>query len=696
MPKNLYIASTEPRSSKSLVALGVMESLSRRIDKLGFFRPVIQVGDQPDNDIQLIRQRYALQQPYEASYAVSHQEARRLAADERLDELLHRILAKYKQLEGQSDFVVCEGTDFTGVAAAFEFDFNAQIANHLGCPVLIVANGSGKSVEETTGFIHAAREAFVDEGCHIAATIVNRVATDVADAVRRHFQEDWDHEDPVSILPQVDILGRPTVGEIAETLGARVLYGADDLMNRDVRQIKVAAMQLPHFLDHLTEGTLVITPGDRADVILGSLATAFSDAYPTVAGIVLTGGLDLASQIERMIQGMGRAMVPIIGVEADTYRTATLVADVQATINPGNERKIASALGVFEAHVDLAQLKQRIAVSPSGRITPLMFEYELVERAKSPRQHIVFPEGADERILRAADILLRRSVVDITLLGDEMGIRESAASLGLDLRAARVVNPGESPWREEFAETYFELRRHKGVTPDVARDAMRDVSYFGTMMVYKHLVDGMVSGAAHTTAHTIRPAFEFIRTRPGVSIVSSVFLMCLKDRVLVYGDCAINPNPTPQQLADIAASSADTAATFGIEPRVAMLSYSSGQSGRGEDVDKVREATRLARQQRPDLMIDGPIQYDAAVDASVAQKKMPGSTVAGQATVFIFPDLNTGNNTYKAVQRSSGAVAIGPVLQGLKKPVNDLSRGCTVPDIVNTVAITAVQAQSAP
>jgi phosphate acetyltransferase len=231
------------------------------------------------------------------------------------------------------------------------------------------------------------------------------------------------------------------------------------------------------------------------------------------------------------------------------------------------------------------------------------------------------------------------------------------------------------------------------MTVERAREIVTDVSYFGTMMVHLGLADGMVSGAAHTTAHTIKPSFEIIKTTPDVSVVSSVFLMALEDRVLVYGDCAVNPNPTARQLADIAISSAKTALQFGIEPRVAMLSYSTGESGAGQDVERVREATRLVQERQPDLLVDGPMQYDAAADASVAASKMPGSPVAGKATVFIFPDLNTGNNTYKAVQRSAGAVAIGPVLQGLRKPINDLSRGALVKDIVNTVAITVIQAQ---
>jgi phosphate acetyltransferase len=366
---------------------------------------------------------------------------------------------------------------------------------------------------------------------------------------------------------------------------------------------------------------------------------------------------------------------------------------VPAIIAPESKRKIAAALGVVEAHVDIPELEKRISGTPSKVITPLMFEYKLISRAKKERQHIVLPEGLDERILRAAEILLLRGVADITLLGDPEEINHKINTLGLSLNGVDIINPGDSDLREKFAAAYFELRRHKGISEQMAYDAMADVSYFGTMMVHHGKAGGMVSGAVHTTQHTIRPAFEVIKTKPGCSIVSSVFLMCLADRVLVYGDCAVNPRPTAAQLADIAISSAETAQMFGIEPRVAMLSYSTGESGKGEDVEKVREAAQLAKQMHPDLKLEGPIQYDAAVDAAVAKTKMPGSDVAGHATVFIFPDLNTGNNTYKAVQRSAGAVAIGPVLQGLNKPVNDLSRGCTVPDIVNTVAITAIQAR---
>ena len=338
-------------------------------------------------------------------------------------------------------------------------------------------------------------------------------------------------------------------------------------------------------------------------------------------------------------------------------------------------------------------LKQKMASTYSTRVTPIMFEYELIQRAKADQQHIVLPEGKEERILRAAEILVLRGVAKLTLLGDEDTIRQKIQSLGLHLDEINIINPLQSPLRKQYAECYFKLRQHKGVTYEMAFDTLADSSYFGTMMVHLENADGMVSGAIHTTQHTIRPAFQIIKTKPGTSIVSSVFFMCLEDRVLVYGDCAINPEPNAQQLADIAASSAETATLFHITPRIAMLSYSTGESGQGQAVNKVREAVQLSKEQWPDLKLEGPIQYDAAIDAGVAKTKLPDSEVAGLANVFIFPDLNTGNNTYKAVQRTSGAVAIGPVLQGLNKPVNDLSRGCTVTDIVNTVAITAVQAQ---
>jgi phosphate acetyltransferase len=695
MSKNLYIATLEPRAGKSVVALGIMELLSRRLNKIGFFRPIIPDVAR-DNNIQLILSRYNLKIPYENMYAYKHGDAQHMVAAGQYDALLKNILNSYKALESRCDFILCEGTDYTGVVSAFEFDFNADVANNLGCPILAVVNGRGKSAPEISEGIRFARESFESHGCTILAMLANRVAaTDLA-AISEHFKDDAVSGGPVYVLPEEPLLGNPTVGDIAATLESPILQGDSDRLNREVLDIKIAAMNLPHFLDHITEGALVITPGDRSDVILGSLAAAISETYPNISGILLTGGLTLEPQVQRLIEGSKKiSPIPIISVKTDTYTTALNAGAVRAALTAHNDRKIATALGLFESHVNISELEDRIAVVRSRRVTPIMFEYELIERAKSSRRHIVLPEGHEARILRAAEILLRRQVVDITLLGNPAEIQQKISSLGLNLEGSNIIDPMQSDLIGEYAETYYEMRKHKGISVKMARDTITEVSYFGTMMVYKGAADGMVSGSIHTTGDTIRPALQIIRTRPGVSIVSSVFLMCLSDRVLVYGDCAVNPDPTAEQLADIAISSAETAKIYGIEPRVAMCSYSTGESGKGRDVDKVREATRLARERQPKLKIEGPIQYDAAVDAGVAKTKLPASEVAGHATVFIFPDLNTGNNLYKAVQRSANAVAIGPVLQGLNKPVNDLSRGCTIPDIVNTVAITAIQAQAA-
>ncbi|CAG0909204.1 unnamed protein product [Cyprideis torosa] len=397
--------------------------------------------------------------------------------------------------------------------------------------------------------------------------------------------------------------------------------------------------------------------------------------------------------IKRLIEGWSGLPVPILLVQDSTFPTVSALHDLKGTIDSDNPQKIATALGLFEANVNTTELKEKLISRKSSKITPQMFEYKLIRQAKKNKQHIVLPEGTSERILKAADILLRREVCDITLLGKEDKIASLISQFNLELDGVNIINPERSPNFEQYVLDFYEMRKDKGVTMDMACDFMADETYWGTMMIQKDEADAMVSGSINTTAHTIRPAFQIIKTIPGKSIVSSVFLMCLKDRVLVFGDCAINPNPTAEQLAEIAISSAETAKIFGIHPRVAMLSYSTGSSGKGAEVEKVLKATEIVQKLRPDLLIEGPIQYDAAIDPSVARTKIPDSKVGGKATVFVFPDLNTGNNTYKAVQRASeDSLAIGPILQGLRKPVNDLSRGCTIHDIVNTVAITAIQA----
>ncbi|MEQ8848856.1 phosphate acetyltransferase [Botrimarina sp.] len=700
MSNAAYVAAWEPQSGKSLVVLGVMELLSRRVERLAYFRPIHDGDPATDRRLRLARQRYRLAAPIEQMGGVDRATAERLLSEGDEDELLKRVLDRFRRLAAESDFVLCEGTDYTSAGAAFEFDFNARLAVHLGCPALVVGSGVGKRAGEVVRSLRSALAAFSEQGDVVIAAILNRVDSAEVAAVRSELDSGsvgcgGIDGCPLFVVPEEPSLARPTLSQIAEAVGARWLHDPGDTAQRDVASTLVAAMQLPNWLERVTDGCLVITPGDRSDILLGAACTLISDGFPKVAAVLLSGGLEPSPVVERLLKGMRECLPPVLLVEGDTYNAATAVQRVRPLIEPENARKIAAALGAFERSVDGDLLAERIAVSRSGRVTPLMFEYDLIDRARRAEKTIVLPEGTDDRVLRAAAELIERRVAKLVLLGPAPAIKARAAALGLDLSQAEVIDPAESADRQRYADELNRLRKHKGVTPEAAYDQLAEVNYFGTMMVQLGDAHGMVSGAAHTTAQTIRPALQIIRTVEGCSIVSSVFLMCLPDRVLVYGDCAVNPDPNPEQLADIAISSAETARRFGVEPRVAMLSYSTGASGEGEAVEKVREATRLARERRPDLSIEGPIQYDAAVDASVAKTKLPGSQVAGHATVFVFPDLDSGNNTYKAVQRSAGAVAIGPVLQGLKKPVNDLSRGCTVADIVNTVAITAIQAQDA-
>jgi phosphate acetyltransferase len=694
MPKAkcIYIFGSEPQAGKSVVLLGIMELLSRHVQKLGFFRPLVREDETKDGAIHLISNRYHLPFPDRIKYGMTYERARALVAEEKYDEVLKRILEEYGSLESDCDVVVCLGTGFHDIPPGLALDFNIDVANNLGALLALVATGYGRTPQEIIRRSSVLLNLLETKRCDVLALFVNRVAPERVDEVLGLLAKEKTQV-PIFALPELAVLAKPTVGEIAEDLGATRWSGDPESFTREVEDIKVGAMELPNFLDRLVEGTLVITPGDRSDIILGSLLANAASTYPRVAGLLLTGGLRPAPQVQRIIEGLRKSPVPVLTVEADTFMAGTQASQVRGRIRAENPRKMAIALAHMEKYMNAQALYQRIDISRPARITPIMFEHTLVEQAKSNRRHIVLPEGTEERILRAAEILLLRGVADLTLLGPIAEIEQKVSSLGLSLKGAAFLDPADPGRREEYAHTYYQLRRHKGISEQMAFDLVADVAYFGTLMVHRAEADGLVSGAVHTTAHTLRPAFEIIGLKPGFSLASSIFFMCLPDRVFVFGDCAVNPDPTMEQLADIATSSAETARVFGIEPRVAMLSYSTGESGKGADVDKVREATKRVRNLRPDLAVEGPIQYDAAVDPSVARVKMPGSQVAGRATVFIFPDLNNGNITYKAVQRSANAVAIGPVIQGLKRPVNDLSRGATVTDIVNTVAITAIQAQ---
>ncbi|MDF4253341.1 phosphate acetyltransferase [Streptomyces sp. WMMB303] len=707
MARSVYVTGIGRSDGRQVVELGVMELLTRQVDRVGVFRPL--VHDEPDELYDLLRSRYRLTQPASSVFGMRYEEAAALQAEQGTDELISHLVDRYHQVADVYEAVLVLGTDFADTGLPAELALNARLANEFGAAVLPVVAARDQSPEAVVAEVRNAHDAYASLGADLIAMVANRVADPEGTAAVRGLAERL--PEPVFVLPEEPALAAPTVAQVKEATAAQVLLGDHAGLSRDVRNLVFGGAHLPVFLPALTEGCLVVTPGDRSDLLIGALA-AHSAGSPAIAGVLLT--LDERPDDQTLALAARLAPgTPVLVVPEGSMPTADALLSLEGKLTAATPRKAEIALGLFETHVDAAQLSAQLSVERSERVTPMMFEHELVERSRAARRHIVLPEGAEERVLRAAEVLLRRNICDLTLLGDPAVIRKRAAelSIGLDLPAgdeipadaaagpggatARIVDPQTSPLRERFAEVYAALRAHKGVTYELAHDVVSDVSYFGTLMVDEGLADGMVSGAVHSTAATVRPAFEIIRTRPDASIVSSVFFMCLADRVLVYGDCAVVPDPDAEQLADIAIQSAATAARFGVEPRIAMLSYSTGTSGSGADVDKVRRATELVRERRPDLLTEGPIQYDAAVEPSVAATKLPGSAVAGQATVLVFPDLNTGNNTYKAVQRSAGAIAVGPVLQGLRKPVNDLSRGALVQDIVNTVAITAVQAQAA-
>jgi phosphate acetyltransferase len=695
MTKAVFIATAEPYSGKSLVALGLVNLLLGQARRVGYFKPIVDhdPSQQPDSHLDTIVRHFRLPLPSADTYAYTRPEALRLLESGAQGELIDAVIHKFKQWEDTYDFTVVEGSDFLGAGTAIEFDANVSIAKNLGVPVILVVSGAGKSPAEVVSAVLTLLRGFESREVPVLLAVANRVAPDQAAEVQKLLRSQLPADVLLAVVPDDPNLLHPTMREIHAGLGGKLLFGEAGLGNQ-VDNYVIGAMQVPNFLNYLKDNVLIVTPGDRGDIIVCALQANQSASYPRVAGIVLTAGTTPDEPIVRLLEGLPN-VVPILVVPTGTFETTTRVGAIRSRITPDNPKKIQLAISTFERYVDVRALEEKLVSFKSEGLTPHMFQYRLLQWAKRERRHIVLPEGNDDRILRAAALLLHQDIVDLTILGNPDEVAASAKRLGLSLPAAhlRIVDPVRSEHYADYVETFYQLRKDKGVNQDMARDLLRDVSYFGSMMVYQGHADGMVSGAVHTTQHTIRPALQFIKTKPGVSVVSSVFFMCLPDRVAVFGDCAVNPNPTAEQLAEIAISSAESSLAFGIEPRIAMLSYSSGTSGAGADVEKVRQATELVRQKRPDLKVEGPIQYDAAVDPLVGRQKLPDSEVAGQASVLIFPDLNTGNNTYKAVQRETGALAIGPVLQGLNKPVNDLSRGCTVDDVFNTVVITAIQSQ---
>lgn len=695
---SIYLTSAEGRSGKSAVALGVLDAMLVDAPRVGAFRPLIRSGETRDRVLELLLTRTTAEASYDECIGATYDEAH-----DDPDAAIARIVTAYQALKSRCDAVVVVGSDFTDVAVPTELAFNARVAANLDTPVLLIVSGRAHDSAETLGqstprtatdiaqVAEIGRHELLAAHASVLATLVNRADPPALEHIVAEVTAVLPSGTPVWALPEEIALVSPSVATVLTAVDGHLIRGGAELLTREVRQIVIAGMSMEHVLPRLLEGSAVVVAADRAETLLAVTMAHEAATFPTLAAVVLNGDFDLSPDVARLLDGIGSAL-PVIRTSLGTFDTAQHITRSRGVLSADEPAKLDTVIGLFRQHVDAALLRERLELYRGEVRTPIMFAYELFERAAAAHAHIVLPEGEDDRILRAASSLLARGTAKLTILGNQAAVRKRVSELGLSLVDAEIVDPETSPLRERFAAEYARLRAHKGVTLEEAAERISDVSYFGTMMVHLGLADGMVSGAAHTTAHTIRPSLEIIKTKPGVSVVSSVFFMALADRVLVYGDCAVNPDPTAEQLADIAISSAETAAQFGVDPRVAMLSYSTGDSGSGADVDKVRRATEIARAARPDLAIDGPIQYDAASDPVTGASKLPGSSVAGRATVFIFPDLNTGNNTYKAVQRSAGAVAVGPVLQGLNKPVNDLSRGATIDDILNTVAITAVQA----
>ncbi len=682
--RSLYVYADKKGAGSLLVTLGLMHILKKSIQKVAFFRPI--VVDEKDYDIHFMKEYFGLKMKPRDMWGFTLKEAQHIIATKGEDVLYEELIKKYKRLEAAYGFVLCEGIYSELFANIVELDINIEIAKNLSAAVLTIINAHNASKADVTDSYLLQQESVKKGGIRQIATVINR-------ADKRLLKPLQKLGPALYVIPNSEELEKLSLADIIENLDVEVLRFSTVDNARKVDAVKVAALSLDNFLSKVEQNDLIVVPGDRSEIVLGLLGSFYSQSYPSISGIVFSNSMKPHANILRLIEGLSNFTLPLLVVNEDTYTTAKQIASIEPKIRLQDKQKISLALGMFLKHVPVKEIESRIEMEHDDIVTPQMFEYRLFEMARRKKTKIVLPEAHDIRILQAAEIILNQSIADIVFLANPQEFRRYYEQHGLELSKAEVIDYRASHYIKKFGQRLHELRKHKGMSLEQALDAVTHVNYFATMMVYEGMADGMVSGATHSTAETVRPALQIIKTKPGIEIVSSIFFMCLDTRVLVFGDCAIVQEPTVKELAHIAIAANDNAKRFGIEPKVAMISYASAQSAQGSDVLKVREATRLVKELRPDIMVDGPMQFDAAFDAEVARKKMPDSPVAGEATVYIFPDLNTGNTTYKAVQRSSGAVAIGPILQGLNKPVNDLSRGCLVKDIVNTIAITAIQAQ---
>lgn len=692
--RTFYLVPISRDTGLTSMALGLVRSLQLAGVRVGFVKPIVQpesmVGG---SDLASHFARTLCGTPTPEPISFDH--ASELVRTGQIGALMEEVVALVESVRAAHDVVVVEGL-IPDADIQIATRLNIATIRSLNADLVPVMTGGKRSAEELAAIAATAAEQYGDDGRRpLAGVMVNHCADE--GAARRIADLGGltvaGIDKPVAVLaavPTVRKVSAPRVADVAEALGLDVVHkGAIETLRAE--QMLVAARRSEKLLKHLTPGTLVVTPSDRGDAILATALVA-QRGMP-LAGLVLTCGGSLAPEVEALFDAPPLDRLPILLTEADTFTIASRLANVSNHVGRTDAERMERMIGYIAEKVDTAPVVKRLDLPVESLMPPPVFRHRLVEAARAAAKRIVLPEGDEPRTIKAAAICTEKGIAKCVLVGAPDRIRAVAKAHGIELpEGLEIIDPDTV--RPTYVEAMVELRKAKGLTALQAKAQLEDTVVLGTMMLANGDVDGLVSGAVHTTANTVRPALQLIKTAPGSSIVSSVFFMLMPDQVLVYGDCAINPDPTAPELAEIAIQSADSARAFGVEPRVAMISYSTGSSGTGEDVDKVREATRLVKERRPDLVVDGPIQYDAASVESVGKQKAPGSPVAGHANVFVFPDLNTGNTTYKAVQRSAGVVSVGPMLQGLRKPVNDLSRGALVDDIVYTIALTAIQADA--
>lgn len=696
MSHTLFLAPIGSSVGLTSIALGVLRALDSRGVRVAFFKPIGQLygRDSPlERSTHFVRQLTAL----EPTPPLPLDEAERLIVNHRSDELMSRVVADYHHCARDADIVLVEGLVHTP-DTPLEVEINARVIETLSAELILVgavrASGAAEFAERAR---LAAEQYSGGRFARILGVIANRVVGP-KDAMRLELEQALGQASGsrgpglrlLGAVPDNPDLGACRTVDVMRHLGAEVL-NEGELGTRRVKRFTLLARTVPNLLHTLAAGSVLVTPCDRSDVVL-AVAMAVMNAVP-IAGLILTGEpSELPTGVLKLCAPAFATGLPLLRVSGSSWETAQRLAQISPEIPGDDLERVQLGMSFVAEHLDTDYIARHSQVPVEARMSPAAFCYRLTELAKARPARIVLPEGTEPRTLRAATICAERGIARCVLLGDPEEVRRVAAGLELTLPdSVELLDPAKV--RQAYVAALVEMRRHKGMTEKNASELLEDNVWLGTLMLARGEVDGLVSGAVHSTANTIRPALQIIKTRPDARVVSSIFFMCLPDQVLVYGDCAVNPDPDVETLCDIAIQSADSARRFGITPRVAMLSYSTGDSGSGSDVDKVRQATLLVQKRRPDLSVDGPLQYDAAAIAEVAAQKAPNSPVAGRATVFIFPDLNTGNTTYKAVQRSANVVSIGPMLQGLNRPVNDLSRGALVEDIVYTIAITAVQAR---